>query len=427
MGKEMHGGDLETSVQRLLFDVFGRLEAIRAYRRATALRFAYDFNIFSVLEPREIHLSRVLACLLDPSADHGQGATFLKSFVSLINKKASDGQQKLCEDDVVDQIFVGKEWIIPRVRRRPDIVVFRSGKPWICIENKPWAADQHSQLEDYVRFMREHNTQEQKWVVVYLVGDEGRVSPFDDSNLVRVTYGDLREWLEQCVCLCKASRVREAIEQLNDYISREFVRDAEDEMAGNLPVVEAIIKDPGLIEAAWAVIDARDECRRRLIRAFEGGLRARLDGCRVIADDADGSFAKKKREPGSAGYGYLIKTPGGNWIRLAWERGEFKDAFVAVCGNKTLTDFGLDQAWVDEEGARNLARKLYERLEGSVSDPFGAWLWWKWMPEGFRDWTWSNLRPWTGILEGGEDGTVAVVAREIEAVVQEWDEIAGPR
>ena len=190
MGKEISRGDVSTSVQRLLFDVFGRLEAIRVYRRATALKFAYDFNIFSILEPREIQLSRLLAYLLDPTAGHGQGAAFLGSFVSFINKKAIRRQQKLCEDDMDDEIFVGKEWVIPRVRRRLDIVIFRSGKPWICIENKPWAADQHNQLKDYVRFMREHNAQEQ-WVVVYLVGDEGRAPPFNDNNLVRITYGDL--------------------------------------------------------------------------------------------------------------------------------------------------------------------------------------------------------------------------------------------
>jgi hypothetical protein len=99
------------------------------------------------IEWLEVHHSRVIAWLLDPSGQHGLGDLFLRSFVN-----ASTGR----DPGEVGQVSVNCE-VTTADDRRADIVVW--GPTFtIIIENKVSAGEQPHQCDDlYKNFRHEQN------------------------------------------------------------------------------------------------------------------------------------------------------------------------------------------------------------------------------------------------------------------------------
>ena len=69
---------------RLLQELTPQVHAARAVERELDRQLARRFNIFRYLRRDELGLSRIIADLLDPIAEHGQGTMFLESMLELL-------------------------------------------------------------------------------------------------------------------------------------------------------------------------------------------------------------------------------------------------------------------------------------------------------------------------------------------------------
>ena len=106
------------------------------------------FNSFKYLRDDEIGLSRVIADLLDPHAEHGQGTSFLEAMLEVLPDPP--GWLNGLHPATVHSIHVKREHWIPEGDGRMDITVEISsatGHACLAFENKPYASDLDRQIE----------------------------------------------------------------------------------------------------------------------------------------------------------------------------------------------------------------------------------------------------------------------------------------
>lgn len=251
--------------RHLLSVVRATTQSFELARRIYQDRFAPDFTPFQFIQPDELKLSRIIAWLLDPSANHGQGAHFLKAFVSALGTT--------WPEDVCEAAHVRLEVLTHRLSRRArriDILI-TSGEYAIGIENKPWAADQDAQLADYLSHLRSEYDYP---VLLYLSGQTDRASDGSLSQLEREealsqkllvewTYRSLSAWLQSVEASCKADRVRAFLREFTTYIQTEFEGAAHVSETSHL--VSQIVSDDLLLSPALDVIQAGEAVRLALI------------------------------------------------------------------------------------------------------------------------------------------------------------------
>lgn len=77
----------QQALARLLTSVSAQLESYDNFMKMNAPQLAPDFNMISCLYPDENRLSNVIAMLLDPKGEHGQGDAFIQLFLNSIEKE----------------------------------------------------------------------------------------------------------------------------------------------------------------------------------------------------------------------------------------------------------------------------------------------------------------------------------------------------
>ena len=187
---------------RLLQKLTPHLRAARGVERELDRQFARRFKVFRYLRDDELGLSRIIADLLDPSAEHGQGTIFLEAMLELLDsagsrRKAAGGRNKAAAwkwrfdrlgSTAATKIRVVSEREITE-RRRIDITVdipTEDGTFGLAFENKPYADDQPMQCRDYLEFL--NNAYGNRFLLVYL---PPRYRMPDESSLSRK---DRRRW-----------------------------------------------------------------------------------------------------------------------------------------------------------------------------------------------------------------------------------------
>lgn len=70
---------------RLLQELAPQLRAARTVQRELNRQLARRFKVFRYLRDDELGLSRIIADLLDPAAEHGQGTDFLEAMLELLS------------------------------------------------------------------------------------------------------------------------------------------------------------------------------------------------------------------------------------------------------------------------------------------------------------------------------------------------------
>jgi hypothetical protein len=206
-----------------------RLETAKTVRQELDRYLASGFNLFDVLWPDENQISSVLARLLDPNGGHGQGAMFLESFSNMLNTLNADSAVMPTDLDWVEAVVDTEH--ATSASRRIDVVV-RFGKTFaLGIENKPWAADQPAQLQDYHHHLK---SQFDRHALVYLSGyggvpSEGSISSTLRQTLelggqfVSVPYNPmLRGWLEQMASKSESEKVRWYLRDFASWIDQQF-------------------------------------------------------------------------------------------------------------------------------------------------------------------------------------------------------------
>ena len=124
-----------------------RVELAEAQQRRRDKRHATAFNVFNLIEPDENKLSDILADLLDPEGEHGQGDLFLR----LLFKQLGLGSSA----NLTKKATVHREASthgIMKYRRRMD--VFVDAGALLAIENKVDAVDQQDQVKHYLEHLQ---------------------------------------------------------------------------------------------------------------------------------------------------------------------------------------------------------------------------------------------------------------------------------
>ena len=162
---------------RLLQELTPHLNAARAVERELDRHLARRFNVFRYLRDDELGLSRIIAELLDPTGEHGQGTIFLEAMLELLGVAPEAGDSVRSGRDVPGGRTATATWSerfarlrstagdkirvvlerggLPK-RRRIDITVdipTEDGMFCLAFENKPRAGDQPRQCSDYLKFL----------------------------------------------------------------------------------------------------------------------------------------------------------------------------------------------------------------------------------------------------------------------------------
>lgn len=179
---------------RLLQELEPHLRAARTVERELDRQLARRFRVFRYLRDDELGLSRIIADLLDPAAEHGQGTNFLEAMLELLNSARSQGKAAgernkaaawkrrfdRLESAAAAKIRVQREREIAG-GRRIDITVdvpTEDGPFCLAFENKPYADDQPGQCRAYLEFLGK--TYGRRFLLVYL---PPRYRMPDDSSL----------------------------------------------------------------------------------------------------------------------------------------------------------------------------------------------------------------------------------------------------
>ena len=194
-----------------------------------------DFNLLTLISPKELQLSRLLSALLDPGGPHEQGDVFLHSFIKTISpgffRKIKDKKAKiLLEHDTGPT-------------GRIDILIDFEGRFGVAVENKPYAGDQERQIERYARWL-ENRYGPDNFFIVYLSGEGNDPSEKSLSEQAKksletrfrnFSYGDLNHWLKET-----ANEIRTEPPRRLDFLLDEIISHIDMEFLHTNPVKKQI-------------------------------------------------------------------------------------------------------------------------------------------------------------------------------------------
>ena len=173
----------QRELERFFAEIAPRLETAQTLDDELDRQLARRFNVFRYLRTDEKGFSRMIADLLDPAGDHGQGAAFLK----LLTDKLEFAQDVTPSDLSNAKVQMERQIDVHCRIRRVDIVVEINDKHCLAIENKSnSAADRKRQVADDLDWLVEGYSHS---LLVYLspTGD----GPSEDS-VARETIKGLR-------------------------------------------------------------------------------------------------------------------------------------------------------------------------------------------------------------------------------------------
>jgi hypothetical protein len=134
-------------LKRFFSAVGSRVAIAEKKQRQRDRKEATGFNVFDLIYPDENKLSDILADLLDPKGNHGQGDLFLR----LLFKQLELGSDaKLTKDATVHR--EAPTHGIQKYLRRIDVLV--EAGILLAIENKVDSIEQHEQVKDYLEHLR---------------------------------------------------------------------------------------------------------------------------------------------------------------------------------------------------------------------------------------------------------------------------------
>lgn len=202
----------DASISPRILELLRFTEAHNRHSEALARATGEHFNIFRVLRVGHLEVtthSPVLAELLNPKGNHGQGAAFLRLFLAQFAVHGFDAESETATMKM--EFHVGR--VTEKSGGRIDIVVKDGKGSTILIENKIGAGDQENQMKRYRDFAPKAH-------LFYLTLDGHQPSKLSEDELNRIqckciSYAeDILAWLKDCrkaaACL---PNVRETITQ----------------------------------------------------------------------------------------------------------------------------------------------------------------------------------------------------------------------
>ena len=273
-----------SAVQNLINDVSQKVRALETAQALYSRQLSPDFNTFDYINTDELGLSRILAALLDPKGSHAQQEIFLRLFVEhcLPTVYEAPDWQTFIENIENTEIKIEERTSKSNTKRRMDIYMecrLDNESYGICIENKPYAADQFKQLEDYAIELQKRN--HKAWHLVYLseyndapsdysIKPEDLKALTDNHQFSAIKFSELIGWLKACQVECQNYSVSEFIAQLIKFIQKQFM--GVEDMSGSNAVLEIIKKNSETIDASIKVANTIDKMKKELIKKLKTDL-----------------------------------------------------------------------------------------------------------------------------------------------------------
>ena len=228
----------QRELEQFFAEVGPRLETAQTLDDELDRQLARRFNVFRYLRTDEMGFSRMIADLLDPAGDHGQGAAFLK----LLTEKLDFASGV----DISDAKVQTERQIDGR--RRIDIVVEIDSKHCLAIENKSnFAGDQERQVADDLVWLEKYDhsmlvylsptgdgpseesvarktieelgtTVPKTFVIMPCASTETASDEFDNFRLPF----SLVDWLADCRRICDVDRLRWYLREAETYCQRRY-------------------------------------------------------------------------------------------------------------------------------------------------------------------------------------------------------------
>ena len=216
---------------RLLQELTPHLHAVRAVERELDRHLARRFNVFRYLRDDELGLSRIIADLLDPTGEHGQGATYLEAMLQLLEvpPRTLDFRQVGVETERRIRVETERGFRDRFIDITVDIPT-DAGTFCLAFENKPRADDQREQCSDYLKFLDGEVSRSRR------LPPGLPASPLPDARRIQSSAGGLSQGLDESLpraALCLRMMPRMATTRPSDADGGVLVRadSGEDEAA----------------------------------------------------------------------------------------------------------------------------------------------------------------------------------------------------
>ena len=225
------------AVKTLINEVSQKIHALETAQALYSRQLSPNFNTFDYINTDELGLSRILAALLNPKGSHAQQETFLKLFVEhcLPDMYTHTERQVFLNNLEKTEVFLEEVTRKSGTQRRMDIYLkcqLDNDSYGICIENKPYAADQYNQLIDYYKELEERGHTNRHIVYLneyndapseYSVDAKTLESWRQDHQYSHLRFSELIDWLKACQVECQNHSVSEFIAQLIKFIQKQFM------------------------------------------------------------------------------------------------------------------------------------------------------------------------------------------------------------
>jgi len=184
---------------------------------------AQRFNLFRLLElPRlEKNHSKILKELLDPKGMHGQGKQLLEIFLDRIGFGHLKAKLVGAHVEVKTEVWVTEE-------SRLDIII--RCFPWfiLVIENKIGSGEGSTQTQKYWNWLKTQELRSDGERILIFLTIHGERASVEQAHCSSYLH-DIRAWLEKCLEIVTAPRIREILRQYLETI--EELRELKKESA----------------------------------------------------------------------------------------------------------------------------------------------------------------------------------------------------
>lgn len=273
-----------SEVQTLINEVSQKVQALETAQALYSRQLSPDFNTFDYINTDELGLSRILAALLDPKGSHAQQETFLRLFIEHCLPdmyKAPEWQVFL---DSIDKTKVFVEQVTSRNNslRRMDIYLqcqVGDNSYGVCIENKPYAADQFEQLKDYAEELEKRHSK--AWHLVYLNESVNGPSEYsikaddlkaltDKKRFTHLRFSELLGWLKACQVECQNHSVCEFLAQLIKFIQKQFM--GIEDMNESKSILEVMSFSEESVASSIKIALGTHEMKKQLVEKLQRDL-----------------------------------------------------------------------------------------------------------------------------------------------------------
>lgn len=371
----------------LLKAVTFKIATLKEARKKFSAQLAPDFNLFDYLRSDEMGISKIIADLLDPKGNHGQGDVFLQIFAKKLEREwiaSADDWRVVTEQQANGQ-------------RRIDMYL-ESHVGVIGIENKPWATDQKHQLCDYAGYL-ENKAGSRKWLLIYLgncepsadsISKEKRETLEKSGNLVFLTFQELVGWLDACTGKTKAIVVRVFIEELSKFVRINI--NGEPDMSEEKEIIDEIRKSSENIASAFHISNALTGLKQELLRVFHDELKQELEKKGFQLNWDSGMSQGWGRY---VGFGVKKYPEQDKYLRIDFEGSGLGQAYWGIC-KKDDSVKQIESIW------QSINSLMTEQFGGGKSNT--TWPWYSMIPDRifeneYKHWSKSE-KPWIEMNNG---------------------------